>query len=790
MVRGFVVYPSYQTIEDKTYIQLFGRLENGESFVVMNSFEPYFFIKKEDKVKTEKILKSFKLNFEETKLKTFEEDSVVKIICQTQSQMTKAPSLLHEHEISTFESDLKPNIRFNIDNGLFGSIEIDGDYESSERVDRIYRNAEIKSCESSVKLKIASVDIESGKVNGSLFCIGIYSEDLKKTFMVNSKHAGSQKKIEGVTYCKDEEDCLIKFKQSLIEFDPDIITGWNVIDFDFLYLKSLFDKYKIPFDLGRDNTNARIRIEENYFRNSSMDVSGRLVLDGLGLIQDPFIKEAPSIKNANFESYTLENVSQSILGKSKLIKGKNRHEEIERLYESDQKKLADYNMMDCILVYEILQKTKMIELAMERAELTGMSLDKITASIAAFDSLYIREARKRGLVSPATRFGNKEERIKGGFVMSPKPGIYHNILVLDFKSLYPSIIRTFNIDPASFLKKKEKGCIESPNGAYFKNQDGILPDIIQKLHEAREKAKKEKRELSSYAIKIIMNSFFGVLASPNCRYFDLKMGNAITNFGQEIIKLTAEKIREFGYEVIYGDTDSVFVSTKLDSAEAKKLGFTISEKIDKFYQDYVSKRFNRKSYLDLEFDKLYSALLMPSVRMKAKKGEEELEAKGAKKRYAGLIDNGEEEELEVVGMEAIRGDWTEAAQEFQKKLFLKIFHKEDPATFIKNYVKDLKSGKLDSELIYRKSIRKDLQEYTKTTPPHVKAARKLDSIESNVIEYYITVDGPEPIQKLKNKLDYGHYIDKQIKPIADQVLVLFGKSFEDTLQGTKQRTLF
>ncbi|MBM3247678.1 DNA polymerase II, partial [Candidatus Pacearchaeota archaeon] len=246
-------------------------------------------------------------------------------------------------------------------------------------------------------------------------------------------------------------------------------------------------------------------------------------------------------KNKKFENYTLEEVSQQILKKTKLIKGKQRHQEIQELYEGNkekQEKLAEYNLMDCELVYEILEHTKMLELSMERSELTGMPLDRIGGSIANFDSLYIREANKKSLVSPTTIFGNKEERIKGGFVMTPKPGLYNNVLVLDFKSLYPSIIKTFNIDPASFIENKKKDkkttkeIIVSPNGACFKNQEGILPQIISKLHEAREKAKSEKRELSSYAIKIIMNSFFGVLASPNCRYFDLDMANAITNFGQ------------------------------------------------------------------------------------------------------------------------------------------------------------------------------------------------------------------------------------------------------------------
>ena len=103
---------------------------------------------------------------------------------------------------------------------------------------------------------------------------------------------------------------------------------------------------------------------------------------------------------------------------------------------------------------------------------------------------------------------------------------------------------------------------------------------------------------------------------------------------------------------------------------------------------------------------------------------------------------------------------------------MKIFHKEDPALFIKKFTAEIKCGNIDDKLVYRKSIRKNLQEYTKTTPPHVKAARKMDKVESNIIEYFMTLDGPEPVQNLKHKIDYEHYIEKQIKPIADQILVV------------------
>jgi DNA polymerase-2 len=788
-MKGFIVYSDYDLIDEQTTVKIFGRLENNQSFVSLNKLAPYFFVKEEDEKAINKLLSKYQI--EHTKLTTFKGEKVIKISSKSHIELNKLSSHLHEKGIDTFEADIKPHIRFIIDNNLLGSIELEGEYDTNanSKIDRIYSNPKITPSDFHPKLKVASIDLEAS-TKDKLYCIGIHTENKKINFMVTDK------KLQNTIPCKTEEECLEKFKEELIKLDPDIITGWNMIDFDLVFLQNLFKKHKIPFDLGRTNDNVRLRIESNFMRDSSADIPGRLVLDAMQLIQDPFIQEAPSIKHANFESYTLENVSQAILGKGKLIKGEDRSIEIEAIYNSNSQnslqKLSDYNLMDCELAYKILEKTGMIDLQVERSQLTGMQLDRVTSSIANFDSLYIREAHKRGLVSPTTKFGNKEERIKGGYVFSSHPGIYHNVLIFDFKSLYPSIIKTFNIDPSSFLEKNEKGSIEAPNKAHFRNSHGILPDIISKLHNAREKAKKEKRELSSYAIKIIMNSFFGVLASPNCRYFSLNMANAITHFGQMIIKLTAQEIeKKFKLKVIYSDTDSVFIETNLNKDKANKLAIEIQDYINNFYKKYVKENYNRDSYLELEFEKQYLSLIIPQLRMKSKKDEEDKEeAKAAKKRYAGLVEINGKEEIEITGLEAIRGDWTEAAQEFQKEILDKVFHKEEVSSFIKSYINKIKEGKLDSKLIYRKSIRKNLDEYTKTTPPHVKAARKLPHLDSNIIEYYITEDGPEPIQKLKHKLDYEHYIDKQIKPIANQVLVLFGKDFDDLFEKGKQTKLF
>ncbi|NCN98632.1 hypothetical protein COU62_00315 [Candidatus Pacearchaeota archaeon CG10_big_fil_rev_8_21_14_0_10_35_219] len=771
--KGFIVSISTKTNYDSTYIQLFGKLENGKSFSSIHPYTPYFFIQESNLKKASILLKKFKS--EKTELTNFQGKKVVKIISEKHLDLAKLSHALHKKDIETYEADLNPTIKFIIDNNLLGSIEISGESEPTERVDLFFENPEIKPSTYKPELKIASIDIETDKKQNSLYCIGIHSKNYKKNFIV------SKEKLPNAISCKTEEECLSKFKEELISLDPDIITGWHVIDFDLAFLKKKFEEHKIPFDIGRTNESARIKIESNFFRSSSASVPGRQVLDGLNLIRDPFIKEAPSIKTKNFESYTLENVSREILGDGKIIKGKARHQEIEKLYQKNQKKLVEYNLKDCELAYKILEKTKIIDLAIERTHLTGLPFNRLTASIAAFDSLYIRQARKAGLVSPTSHYKERTERITGGYVMESKPGIYHNVLVLDFKSLYPSIIKTFNIDPSSLLERKTPGSIETPNKAYFINQTGILPKIIETLHTAREKAKKENRELSSYAIKIIMNSFFGVLANPNCRYYSLKMGNAITHFAQFIIKLTAKKIEESGYKVIYSDTDSVFVDTGLGKEKANQLGKQIQDYINKFFKKYVEENYRRDSYLELEFEKQYLSFLIPKVR-----GSES----GSKKRYAGLIEKSGKEEIQVIGLEAIRGDWTEVAKEFQLKLLDKIFHKEEFVSFIRKYVRDIKSGKFDEKLVYRKSIRKALDSYTKTTPPHVKAARKLDSLDSNIIEYYITTKGPEPIQKLKNKIDYKHYIDKQIKPIANTILFFFEKDFEEILESTKQMKLF
>ncbi|MBU4456350.1 MAG: hypothetical protein KKA65_02515, partial [Nanoarchaeota archaeon] len=230
-------------------------------------------------------------------------------------------------------------------------------------------------------------------------------------------------------------------------------------------------------------------------------------------------------------------------------------------------------------------------------------------------------------------------------------------------------------------------------------------------------------------------------------------------------------------QILLHNTDSIFVKSKAKSLqEAEKIGKELEIYINNYYDKHIKKEYKRKSFLEMEYEKCYSKFLMPKLR----KSEA-----GAKKRYAGLLKG----KLDIVGLEAVRGDWTKLAKEFQEELLEKLFKGEDLEKYIRDFVAKLRKGKLDELLVYTKSLRKPLKDYLKTTPPHVKAARLLDKLESKRIDYVITDEGPEPIQKIKHSIDYEHYINKQLKPLADSILTFFNSDFEDVLKGNKQKSL-
>ncbi len=778
-MKGFIIDPTYRIKDNKAYLHFFGRLENGESFLTINETKPYFFIKKSDRKKAEKIIHKVKLkiDIEEAGLKDFKEQEVIKILVDVPPTVPKLRKEFEEQNIVCYEADIRFVYRTIIDKNILGCIEIEGNYTGDSYVNRVYMEPKIRTATiERPKITVLSIDIETDMKAQSIYAVALYAKNYKEEKTIRQNFIVSKKamNIPDTEHFEREHEMLQTLLNKIQKIDPDIITGWNVVDFDFNVLRDRCKHYKIPFIIGRTAEETKVRIEPQFFRESSVTVVGRQVLDGIALLKNSFVK---------LDDYKLDTAARTILGKKKLLDfsgdaGLAKGAKIEELFQKDPETLVQYNAKDAELVIEILEKKDLINLVIQRSMLTGMQIDRVNASIASLDSLYIRETKKRGYVCNCSAYVKSEEHIKGGFVRDSTPGIYNYVVVCDFKSLYPSIIRTFNVDPLSFQKD---GTIVAPNGARFRDQNGILPMLIQRLWEQRDVAKKLNDAVASYAIKITMNSFFGVLASPLCRFYSLDIGNAITHWGQAIVKETAAEVEKKGYEVIYSDTDSIFIRVNVDNySEAKKIGEKIAVEINAHFTKKIKKEYMRHSFLELQFEKVYRKCIMPKIR-----GTDV----GAKKRYAGLKTDGEKETMDIVGMETVRRDWTECAKVFQMTLLHKIFAEEEVAQYIKRFVEEVKAGKHDDLLIYRKKLGKDVEGYIKTTPPHVKAARMLDKVESTIIEYYMTENGPEPVQKRKSKIDYHHYINKQLKPIADSILVFFNKSFEEVIFNKKQKSL-
>jgi DNA polymerase-2 len=568
---------------------------------------------------------------------------------------------------------------------------------------------------------------------------------------------------------------LERFCARVAEIDPDVLTGWNVIDFDLAVLEKIATRLRRPFQLGRDPLPMRLRKPEGYFGSGQATIPGRLVLDGIDLLRGAFVR---------MDDYSLDAVARRVLGEGKAVSGdvRNRLGEIVHNYKHDLPAFALYARTDARLAYEIPQKLNLVRLAFARSQLTGMTPDRVAASIASFDFLYLTELERQRIVAPTVRSDDSRVHAAqlGGYVLEPRVGLHTNVWVFDFKSLYPSIIRTFNIDPVSFVASPDAAAdlIRVPGGA-FRRTPAILPRMLDELFPRREAAKRAGDDVASHAIKILMNSFYGVLGTPACRFFNPALANSITGTGREMLLWSKRWFEAAGLEVLYGDTDSLFVRSRNTDpeaacAEAQRLVVALNEELVR----YISEQWQVHSRLELEFEKLYLKLFLPHARHSTR---------GASKRYAGLLYNPSNTgKVEFVGMEVVRRDWTELAKQVQRDLYQRLFTGQRVDSYLAEVVRQVRDGARDDALVYRKNLRKSADDYTATTPPHVAAARKSAQPSDKLIRYVMTTAGAEPLDNIQHPLDREHYVDKQIKPVAEPVLATLGLDFERVIGDARQ----
>lgn len=703
---------------------------------------------------------------------------VLGLYCRHYRHLLRLEKRLREHGIDVYEADIRPPERYLMERFITAPVAFTGTPAAGDPA--LLLAAHLKPAPGyRPRLRTVSLDIET-TMQGELRSIGLEGCGQRQVYMLGPPNGDPTGLDFDLEYCDTRLALLEKLEAWMTRHDPDAIIGWSVIGFDLRVLHEHAERLRHPLRIGRGgasmdwrtNAKADTEREARYFAG----LPGRLVIDGI---------EALRSATWSFPSFSLENVAQTLLGEGKAIDHPyDRMASIDRMFAQDKPALARYNLKDCELVTRIFAHTDLMTFLLERASVTGLAADRSGGSVAAFEHAYIPLMHRLGRVAP--NIGDVPGADSpGGFVMDSRSGLYDSVLVLDYKSLYPSIIRTFLIDPVGLvagLEEPEADTVPGFRGAHFSRTRHCLPGIVTRVWEGREAAKRAANQPLSQALKIIMNAMYGVLGTTGCRFFDARLASSITMRGHEIMHRTRALIEGRGYQVIYGDTDSTFVwlgSAHAD-IDALRIGRELVEHVNGWWRTQLREELGLESALELEYDIHFRRFLMPTVR-----GSIE----GSKKRYAGLAGTpGGGEEIVYKGLETVRTDWTPLAQQFQQGLYGRIFRREPYEDYVRDYVASTLRGDFDDLLVYRKRLRRPLQDYERNVPPHVRAARMADDFHiaqgrgaqyrnGGWIRYLMTTAGPEPMEALRSSIDYEHYLVKQLEPVADGILPFVGDSF-------------
>jgi DNA polymerase-2 len=728
--------------------------------------------------------KSGAIELRDLQLKTFQQEPVIGVYAARYKALTALERTLREHGIRMHEADIRPPERYLMERFIFAGVTVEGGrVEGSTTFDCKLKPAP----DYRPALKIVSLDIETS-AHGDLYSIALEGCGQRQVYMLGAAQESEQAIDFDLEYCATPRQIIERLNTWFARHDPDVIIGWNVVQFDLRVLQKNADKHRIPLTLGRENKTIEWREHPGKQGYMFAPVVGRIVIDGI---------DALKAASWMFQSYSLENVSQEMLGEGKDIGDVyDKMAEIERRFHEDKPALAHYNLKDCELVTRIFAKANLLAFMIERATVTGLQADHLGGSIAAFGHHYLPRMHREGYVAPSV--GDVSGGASpGGFVMDSKPGLYDSVVVLDYKSLYPSIIRTFLVDPVGLIEGEiatdPDQQVEGVNGTVFSRTKHCLPEITTQIWKQRDAAKRAKNEPLSQALKLLMNSFCGVLGATECRFFNPRLVSSVTLRGHQMMKQTRALVEAQGYDVIYGDTDSIFIWLKKEhrNDDALAIGQQLADGINAWWRTMLKEKHGLECHLEIEFDTHYQKFFMPTIR-----GTD----LGSKKRYAGLTINGKgEEEVIYRGLEVARSDWTPLAQQFQQGLFLRVFKNQPYQDYVREYADRMLAGECDDLLVYRKRLRQPLDEYKVNVPPQVRAARLADDYNlahqrplryqnGGWISYVMTTSGPEPLEALRSQIDYEHYLTKQLQPIADAILQPMHDSFGNLT--TMQSSLF
>jgi len=567
---------------------------------------------------------------------------------------------------------------------------------------------------------------------------------------------------------KNDAKIIREFVDYLRKYDPDIIVGYNNNGFDWPYLVNRSSRVGVKLTISRMGNPPEPSVYGHW------SVIGRANVDLYN-----FIEEMGEIKVKSLDR-AAEFLGVMRRDERVLIPG-------HRIYEywDDKSKrdlLLRYAKDDVVSTYGLAEK--LLPFAIQLSSISGLPLDQVGASSvgARVEWMIFYEAVKRGELAP-----NREERpyetYKGAVVLEPRPGLHEDIAVIDFSSMYPSIMMKYNVSPDTLVIGDCNDCYVAPENNYRfrKTPEGLYPGLLRVLVESRRKVRELMKNYPENspdwvllnerqrALKVMANAMYGYCGWLGARWYRREVAEAVTAWGRNLLKTVIEKARSLGLPIIYGDTDSLFVKN-------------IGDKVDALI-NYI----NNELGFDVKVDKVYRRVLFTE----------------AKKRYVGLTIDGE---VDIVGFEAVRGDWAEVAKDVQEnvaEIVLKTGDVGKAVAYVKSIIDKLKAFQFDIDgVIIWKTLDKSLNEY-KVLTPHVAAAKQLIEAgykvgKGDMIGYVIVKGGgaklaykvkPYILIKDIREIDVDYYIEKQVIPAAMRILEVLGVKESQLMEGKAGKSI-
>lgn len=756
---------SYKQEGEEMVMEMFGKTREGKSVTILSrGFRPYFFIvEPNSEIEGYHKRDSDVLSVEHNELLLGGVmKKVLKVTIKYPYKMTEYRNRVKREGFEVLSADIPFHLRFIYDLDLGACLKVIGKEIKGEYCTDL--TVEMESHEDlepfTPPLKIMSFDLENSVEHDYLYCIcAVISEgdELREC-----------KPITGT-----EKEIITEFGELIRSEDPDVITGYNIDNYDIRKIKERADAIKFADGMpwGRDGSQPRL-ISDRFWR-----IKGRLVIDAWWAVK----------REIRPKQETLNAVSMQLFGEGKLDVDP---ADMDRQWKENREGVIKYCMKDAELAYRILDEIESVRKNMDLAAVSKLPVEDVLTSGSSqlADSLVIRLADRSKVAVP--NMGGRRagaDQIEGGYVHTMKPGLYHWVVVLDFKSMYPSLIISKNI---CFTTLSEDGEIISPSGARFmskERREGLLPAILSDLMNYRDSIKNsmklahddhEYQYLNGLqeAVKILMNTFYGVFASSFYRFTNKNIGAAITAFARGNVKGIISEAEADGIDVIYSDTDSVFVQSPENNLEGSvKFGMSLAE------------RFSTDEGV-LEFEKLIEPLF----------------SHGKKKRYVGrVVWPVKEEDLLVRGYEIRRSDSFDLQSELLEELFEKILDEdnEGAVAYVRKTVQNTLNGEVDPKELVISRTCKGMDAYVNPERmANVQAARKMvklgyDFIPGMKVSWIVT-DGsvvPQKVEpfisgkKFEHRPDYRYYAGR-LAQTASRITEVFGWTEKDLMLGSRQFT--